>query len=91
MSDQVDIVDRLDHLRGLDHDLTLRLRNAAEFLRLLGRTDKSILFSCNKFAADCLDAVDIIESTDEACFYARETISRLQVEVNLLQGKRDSK
>jgi hypothetical protein len=91
MSDQVDIVDKLDHLRGLDHELTLRLRNAAEFLRLLGRSDTRILLSCNKFAADCLDAVDIIESTDEACFYARETIERLRVELNLLQGKRDSK
>jgi hypothetical protein len=91
MSDQVDIVDRLDHLRLLDHQLPLRLREAAEFLRLLGRSDTRILHSCNTFAACCLDAVDIIESTDEACFYARETIEKLRVEVNLLQGKRDSK
>jgi hypothetical protein len=91
MSDEVDIVEKLDHLRSLDHGLTLRLREAAEFLRLLGRTDKRILLSCNHFAAACLDAVDIIESTDEACFYARETIERLRVERTLLQRKRDSK
>ena len=91
MSDPEDIVDKLDHLGGRDHQLTLRLKNAAEFLHLLGRSDRRILHSCNKFAADCLDAVDIIQSTDEACFYARETISRLRVELNLLQGKSDSK
>ena len=91
MSDQVDIVDRLDHLRNLDHQLTMRLREAAEFLRLLGRSDSRIMLSCNHFAAACLDAVDIIESTDEACFYAIETIERLRVELNLLKGKRDSK
>jgi hypothetical protein len=91
MSDQVDIVDKLDDLTGLGHQLDRRLRNAAEFLHLLGRSDTRILHCCNKFAADCLDAVDIIESTDEACFHARETILRLQGELNLLQGKRDCK
>jgi hypothetical protein len=91
MSDQVDIVDKLDHFGKLDHQLDFRLRNAAEFLRLLSRSDTSILHSCNRFAADCLDAVEFIESTDKACFYARETILRLQVELNLLQGKRDRK
>lgn len=81
MSEKDDIVDKLDHLTGLDHQLDFRLRNAAEFLRLLGRSDTRILHSCNRFAADCLDAVDIIESTDKACFSARETILRLQVEL----------
>jgi hypothetical protein len=79
MSQQKDIVERLDELRGLDHALPLRLREAAEFLRLLGRSnDVDVRLCCNNCAAICMDAAHIIESSAEACFYARETISQLR-------------
>jgi hypothetical protein len=78
MSQQKDIVERLDELRGLDHALPLRLREAAEFLRLLGRSNVHVILCCNNFAAICMDAAHIIQSSDEACFYARETISQLR-------------
>jgi hypothetical protein len=79
MTEQEDIVERLDELRELNHCLPLRLREAAEFFRLLGRSkDVDVILCCNQFAAICMDAAHIIEESDEACFYARETISQLR-------------